>query len=246
LKIFTLGRFELLKDGNQIRFSKKVQQKPLAMLKALVASGGKGVGEDQITDALWPEADGDVAHQSFATNLHRLRQLLAHEKAIQRQEGRLTLDDKYCWVDTWAFECFLERADAQWKAGKTDSAVELTEKAIGLYKGPFLSQEGEQPWVMSMSERLRSMFLRSVRKLTIYWQQSGQWEKTLECYQKGLEIDKLAEEFYQGLMTSYQELGRRGEALSVYNRCKKVLSTALGVEPSPKTEAIYHSLTMNR
>ena len=246
LKIFTLGRFELLKDGKPIPFSKKVQQKPLAMLKALVASGGKGVGEDQITDALWPEADGDLAHQSFSTNLHRLRQLLAHEKAIQRQEGRLTLDDKYCWVDTWAFEYFLERADAQWKAGKTDRAVELTEKAIALYKGPFLGQEIEQSWTMTMSERLRSMFLRSVRKLAIYWQQSSQWEKTLECYQKGLEVDKLAEEFYQGLMTCYYQLGRRGEALSVYNRCKKVLSTALGVEPSPKTEAIYKSLTMNQ
>lgn len=97
-----------------------------------------------------------------------------------------------------------------------------------------------------MSERLRSIFLRSVRKLGLHWQQLGQWEKTLECYQKGLEIDKLAEEFYQGLMTSYQKLGRRGEALSVYNRCKKALSKALGVDPSPKTEAIYKSLTMNR
>ena len=55
-------------------------------------------------DALWPEADGDMAQQSFATALHRLRQLLGNEKAIQRQEGQLTLDDRFCWVDVWAFE----------------------------------------------------------------------------------------------------------------------------------------------
>lgn len=246
LKIFTLGRFTILKDGKIVRFAKKAQQKPLGMLKALIAFGGREVGEGQITDALWPEADGDLAHQSFATNLHRLRQLLAHEKAIQRQENSLTLDDRYCWVDVWAFEHLLERADAEWKAGQMDNAVGLMEKAIAVYKGPFLGEEIEQPWTISMSERLRSMFLRSVRKLALYWQQSGQLEKTLECYQKGLEVDRLAEEFYQGLITCYQQLGRRAEALSVYNRCKKMLSTALGVEPSARTEAIYRSLIANR
>ena len=157
----------------------------------------------------------------------------------------MTLDNKYCWVDTWAFEYLSESADAQWQAGKTDRASELTEKAIGFYKGYFLGQEIEQPWAMTMSERLRSMFLRNVRKLGIHWQRSGQWEKTLECYQRGLEVDKLAEEFYQGMMTCYQELGRRGEALAAYNRCKKMLSAVLGVEPSPRTEAIYKSLRGN-
>ena len=242
LKVFTLGRFELRRDGNPIRFSKKVQQKPISMLKALIAFGGREVGEDQITDALWPEADGDLAHQSLATNLHRLRQLLGHEKAIQRQENRLTLDDRYCWVDVWVFENLVEQADSRWKTGKIDSAVELIEKAIGLYKGPFLEEEIEQPWTMSKSERLRSMFLRSVRKLGLYWQQSGQLEKTLECYQKGLEVDRLAEEFYQGLMSCYQQLGRRAEAISAYNRCKKALSAALGVEPSAKTETMYRQI----
>lgn len=52
LKIYTLGRFELLKDGKLIRFSRKVQQKPLALLKALIAFGGKEVRADQIEDTL--------------------------------------------------------------------------------------------------------------------------------------------------------------------------------------------------
>jgi len=55
-------------------------------------------------------------------------------------------------------------------------------------------------------------------------------------------VDNLAEEFYQGLMTCYQRLGRRSEALSIYSRCKKVLSTALGVIPSPKTESIHREI----
>jgi len=244
IKIYTLGRFELIKDGKPIRFLRKAQQKPLSMLKALIAFGGKEVREDQIEDALWPEADGDAAHRSFKTNLYRLRQLLGHEEALQLKEGRLTLDPRYCWADVWAFEDNLSRAESLWEEGQDESAVRLTEKVLEMYKGAFLSREIEQPWTMSTSERLRGKFLRSVGKLALYWKQSDQWEKTLNCYQKGLEVDDLAEEFYQGVMTCYQKLGRNTEALSIYNHCKRTLSSTLGVEPSPKTEAIHRSLLL--
>jgi len=50
LKIFTLGRFELLKEEKPIPSSRKIQQKPLALLKALIALGGKGVREEQLSD----------------------------------------------------------------------------------------------------------------------------------------------------------------------------------------------------
>jgi DNA-binding SARP family transcriptional activator len=246
LRIYTLGRFSILKDGHLVQFSRKVQQKPLSMLKTLIAFGGKDVREDQIMDALWPEADGDMAHQSFSTNLHRLRQLLGYEKAIQRQEGRLTLDDRYCWVDAWAFNSILEQADAQWKKGIIDDAVRLTEKAIEIYKGPFLAQETEKAWKISLSELLRSKFLRSIEKLGQYWQKADQWEKALECYLKGLEVDDLAEEFYQGLMNCYRRLGRIADALAVYRRYRKTFST-LGLDPSAKIEAVYQKIfTENR
>ena len=79
-----------------------------------------------------------------------------------------------------------------------------------------------------------------------YWQESGQWGKALDCYLRGLEIDDLAEEFYQGLMACYLNLGQKAKALSIYNRCKRILSSTLGIEPSPKTHAIYRSIIMNR
>jgi len=242
LKIFTLGRFEILKDGKPIRFSRKGHQKPLSMLKALIAFGGREVREEEIADALWPEADGDTAHMSFVTTLHRLRQLLGHEKFIQRRENRLTLDERYCWADVWAFEHILRKAEAQWLKRGMASAIPFIEKAMEMYRGPFLAQEVEQPWTMSMSERLKTKFLRNVEKLGLYWQQADQWERALDCYQKGLEVDDLSEEFYQGLMVCYHQLDQKAKALSVYNRCRKKLSTALGIQPSAKTQSMYKSL----
>jgi len=242
LKIYTLGRFELLKDGKPIQFPRKAQQKPLAMLKALIAFGGREVREDNIEDALWPDADGDAGYRSFVTNLRRLRLLLGHEKAILLREGRLTLHSSYCWVDVWAFEYLVEEAKVKQQQGLTDSAIELIGKGIQIYKGDFLGKEMKQPWMIPLRERLRSKFLESVGKLSQYWQESGQWGKALDCYFRGLEIDDLAEELYQGLMVCYLNLGQKAKALSVYNRCKKIISSTLGIETSPKTEAIYKSI----
>ncbi len=246
LKIYTLGRFAILRDGQPVQFSRKVQQKPLSVLKAIIAFGGKEVREDQIMDALWPEADGDMAHQSFATNLHRLRQLLGYEKAILRQEGKLTLDDRYCWVDIWAFGAMLEQAEVHWKKGKIDDAIQLTEKAINIYKGPFLGQESEKTWMISLNELLRSRFLRSIEKVGQHWQKTDQYEKALDCYLKGLEVDDLAEEFYQGLMNCYRRLGRTADVRAVYQRYRRTLSP-LGLEPSTKIESVYQKIfTENR
>jgi len=239
LKIFTLGRFELLKDGKPIRFSRK----PLTMLKALIALGGKEVKEDQITDILWPEADGDVAHQSFDTTLHRLRQLIGFHEAVQIREGLITLDSRCSWVDAWAFESLVDQADTAWKKrGEMTESIRQTQKAIALYQGAFLPGEASEPWTNSLRERLRSKFLRCVIKLGHYWQLNEDWEKAADCYQKGLEVDDIIEQFYQNLMMIYQQLDRRTEALSVYSRCKRTLSSALGIEPSLETEAIHKSL----
>jgi DNA-binding SARP family transcriptional activator len=243
LKVFTLGRFELLKDGKPIQFSRKIQQKPLSLLKALIALGGREVKEEQIADILWPEADGDAAHRAFVSALHRLRHLVGYEKALHLREGKLTMDNRCFWVDTWALEHIWRQADVQRKEERIDIAVQMSEKAIEMYRGPFLSGETEQPWMVSLRERLRSKYLSCVNRLGQHWLQVGNGEKSIECYLRGLDADDLAEEFYQGLMICYQRLNRETEARAVYHRCRKTLSSDLGIAPSAKTEAIYESIT---
>ncbi|MEA3385269.1 MAG: BTAD domain-containing putative transcriptional regulator [Thermodesulfobacteriota bacterium] len=246
LKIFTLGRFALVKDGKPVRFSGKAQEKPLSMLKALIAFGGRDVREDRISDALWPEADGDMMHRCFTTTLHRLRKLIGIHKALELRDGRLTLDPRYCWVDVWAFERILGETDRTWRKGTNTEAVELLQSAIDIYHGNFLSGEIGEPWEIAFYERLRSKFLRGVKNLGHHWESCGEWGKAVECYQRGLEVDTKAEDLYGCLMVCYHHLGRRTEAMSLYDRLKEILSLTLGIKPSPKIEAIRLSLNCQK
>jgi two-component SAPR family response regulator len=62
----------------------------------------------------------------------------------------------------------------------------------------------------------------------------------IKCCEKGLEVDDLAEEFYQRLIICNQRLGRQANALAVYNRCRSVLEVRLGIERSSKTQSLIH------
>ncbi len=245
VRVYTLGRFDLVRDGEPVRFGgKKPQRRPLALLKALIAFGGRDVPEARIADALWPDADPDMALRSCAIAVHRLRRLLGCNQAILRRDGRLTLDARWCWVDAWAFERAMGRAEAAWAAGPRAAgrALGLATKALSLYRGPFLHHDPDAPWAVERRERLRSRFRLGVERLGRELEAAGRWEEALEHYERALRIEPVAEALYRRLMGCYQELGRTAEAVETYRRCRKVLAARLGVAPSPATEAAFRRL----
>ncbi len=243
IQIYTLGRFELVIDGKPFKFPRKTQKKPLEMLKVLASFGeGQEVSKAQLSDILWPDAEGDKAQRSFDTTLYRLRQLLGHDKAIILREGRLTLDLRYCWVDSMAFERILKQAENYAEKEDRNSAIQSLEKAVSLYKGPFLAGEADEPWAISYNERLRSKFLRAIERLGNYLEEDDDLNSAVDCFQRAIEMDDVAEMFYQRLMICLKQLGRRTDALSVYQRCEKTLSANLRLKPSPETKAIKESL----
>jgi LuxR family transcriptional regulator, maltose regulon positive regulatory protein len=246
-RFYTLGRFSIVKDDKPLTLTGKGQKKPLELLKTLIAFGGREVGVSQLTEALWPDADGDTAQHAFETTLHRLRKLFGDDAPLQLKDGRLTLDASQCWVDGWAFERLLSNIEV--KLGSTfppDEIRPLTKKLFDLYREPFLGHEVELPAALSMRERLRSRFLRALRELGHRHETREAFEAASECYLRALEVEPLAEEFYQKLMLGYRALGRTAEALAVYERCKKTLHALLGVGPSRETESLRESLAAGR
>jgi LuxR family transcriptional regulator, maltose regulon positive regulatory protein len=104
IRIHALGRFTVLCRDVEVRFSGRSQRKPMELLETLLALGGREVAAARVASALWPQSDGDSAANALGTTLHRLRKLLGEDACITLVDGRLTLDPRLVWVDTWAFE----------------------------------------------------------------------------------------------------------------------------------------------
>ncbi|MCK5310976.1 MAG: hypothetical protein KAJ62_02630, partial [Desulfobacteraceae bacterium] len=248
LKIYTLGRFELRKNDSLMKFSGKVQHKPLAMLKILIAMGGNDVHEDRISDVLWPDADGDNARKSFATTLHRLRKLLGESKSISLVDRRLTLSRDFCWIDAWAFKELIGNVDTMdFHNAKLDAVQKMIQiqQAIDLYKGRFLSGEEWTPYIISTRSSLEDLYLTAVLTTGQYFENLGQWEKALVCYQNGLDKNYLVEELYRKIIICYQNLGQHAQALSTYSRCKTILIEGHGLDLSDATKSLGKSIFVN-
>jgi DNA-binding response OmpR family regulator len=245
LRIHTLGQFSLLREGQQIAFSRKVQKRPLDLLKALIAHGAVRTNTSTLIESLWPDAEGDSARVSFDSTLHRLRKLIGIDDALTLAEGRLSLDPAKCWLDVWAFEELLTRIDRAAYETPTPgdhSHADLVKELLRLYAGPFLDKDPQEPWAVAARDRLAAKFLRAVTTLGARLEQDKEWEEAVALYSRSLELDNLSEGLYRRLMVSYRELGESAEALKVYRRCRDMLSIVLGLSPSPETEAIRGTL----
>ena len=194
-RVQTFGGFRLLRHdeplgGVEGKTAGKAKKRPLELLKLLIAYGGEQVSESRVTDALWPRIDGDSAHRSFTSTLHRLRKLLGEDRAVTLHEGRLSLDRRYFWLDTWAFEQLASDLEA---AGDSQSVEKLVERLLALYRGSFMEDDADAAWMIQARERLRSRFSRVLARVCRHWQERGEAERARLLVEKGLEIEPLAE-----------------------------------------------------
>lgn len=246
LRVYTLGRFTLVRDGQPLRYARKSPAKPLQLLKALIASGGRQVGAVNLASILWPDREGDQAQRTFDTTLHRLRKYLGDETYLLMEDGRLTLNSERVWVDVW--ECERQMTKLRGLLShhiNPDVTAEISlcaDSLIRYYQGHFLSREQSSCWSVSMEERLRSRFIHAMLVLGNFWEQQGLPTKAIVCYQKGIEVDDLVETFYQRLILCLARVGRQPEAIASYRQCAHVLGIVLGLQPTDETQAIYHSV----
>jgi ATP/maltotriose-dependent transcriptional regulator MalT/DNA-binding SARP family transcriptional activator len=244
-RVQTLGGFGLLKNDAALASAGKAQRRPLELLRVLVALGGEAVSEERITDAMWPRIEGDSAHRSFTSTLHRLRKLLGEDGALVLREGRLSISRRHVWTDVWALEATVTEIESQLARGRVPEPAEVERcqtRLFALYRGPFLAREDDAAWLLQPRERLRARFARALSELGQYWETREELPRARACYEKGIDADPGAEGFYRSLMLLLDRMGRRAEALELFQRCRSALS-AQGIEPAPEIRAVYDRLS---
>jgi DNA-binding SARP family transcriptional activator len=232
VQIRTLGRFGITLEGQRLAFSGKAPKKPLEVLKALIAFGGREVDIDEIMSAVWP-ALGRSARASFDVSLMRLRKILGRPECLILDDGMLSVNDTLCWVDVWTFENAVDRLEA---------GGDARDAALGLFRGRFLEREGEARWIINTRDRLSSKFRRAVMRVAHREELAQRWESAIDLYRLALERDNLVEDFHCRLMRAEWRLGKRADAIRTYRRCCELLSINLQTHPSAELQSLYRQV----
>ncbi|MCG6551008.1 MAG: hypothetical protein L7F77_01675 [Candidatus Magnetominusculus sp. LBB02] len=166
---------------------------------------------------------------------------------LSRKHRNISINPDYCWVDIWALQEIMDEFRQAIAAPDGEKNIyELYRKALSVYKGSFLKSDQEQLWAVHRAEKLKDDFVNLCCKAGTFFEGISNWEKGIECYKSAIEADNLREECYRRTMTFYQKAGMKAEAVNLYNKCKQVFETQLGVSPSPQTEKLFKAITENK
>ncbi len=234
--IRSLGKFEVRLNGEPVNASGKAQQRPLALLRALMAAGETGKAQQRLTAQLWPTAED--ARSALNVTVHRLRKLLGCDELITVAGGNVQLEDGKLWSDVSALAELCSRVD-QLGQGETGhesvrAAERLAADLLAIYRGPFCDGSDDS-WILAMREQCRNRFLTAVVKLGQRMETAAAWSTATKLYQRALEVEPLAETTYRNLMRCAIAQNDPAAAFSIYRRCRETLSIVLGRQPSSET-----------
>ncbi len=232
LQIHALGVLQLQRDGLPLAsLSAKAQRKPLELLRLLAAHGGGPLPVEAVIDQLWPSLEADAPKASFEMAVSRLRKLLELPEAVRVADDRVLLDPALVWVDVAAFEALARRGTA-----------EAAERALALYRAPLLGNEPLTGLMHTARERLLRLHRATVQAQGERLQAAGDEAAAQRLYEAALAQDPLDEPLHRALIGSQLRQGEMAAAMRSYQRLCELLRQALGVAPSPQTEALLRGI----
>lgn len=234
LEIRTFGGLSLSLNGQALE--DLGSRKGEALLVYLAVEGGLHT-RNVLGTLLWPESTTEHTLTSLRVALSGLRKNLGDYLEISRETLGIKMET----------DVYLDTSDLE-----TKLASGQLEQAVEVYRGDFLqgfhirdSLEFED-WRRWKQERLRRLVFNAMHALISDAIELEDHKKGQTLVYQLLDLDPLDELAHQQCMLLLALDGQRVPALAQYERCRHVLQTELGVEPSEETQKLYQQISAEK
>jgi len=241
--VFTLlGGFSLTRGGwcpEDVAWERRVAQR---LVRFLLVNRDRGVSEDELLDAFWPDRRLESARRSLHVAISRARRVLDMPDSpsvieVTDRVYRLSLcaGDS---VDADEFETSALAALAQSGATRRTSL----ERAASLWGGEPLPEERYSDWALGWRERLNDLHVAVLAALTDECLEHADLVAAGLRARELVELDPLHEGAHRRVMVAYARGGRRSQALRQFLACRRALVEQLGVEPATETTRLQQRI----
>ncbi len=240
LEIALLGEITIRLHGTPITQFRS--QKELALL-AYLAHTGHAHSREALAGLLWEARSTKQSLSNLRTALARLRKQAGDHLVVTRKTVAVTRA-VHEQTDSVRFQALLAGMD---KEGSV-TAVTLLSQGLKLYSGEFmagfslLDAPRLNDWLVVEQERLRQAAMRGYRQLARWQEEQGAFTAGVVTAQEWVAWHPLDETAQQQLMRLLAYDGRISEALAVYEKCRQLLQTEMGIPPAPATVALFETI----
>jgi len=220
-------------------------RKAASLVKLLTLAPGNRLHREQVMETLWPDLGKKTASNNLRQALQGARRALNPDPAsgprlLASSEDALVLcPEGSVWVDAEAFE---EAA----KGARRSKEPAAYEAALDLYAGELLPEDRYEAWAEGPRARLRGTYLSLLTELASLSEERGDLGSAADLLGRLLAEEPTREGAHASLMRLYTLWGRRGEALSQYERLKDALARNLGAEPSASVRSLREEIAAGR
>ena len=233
LQFCLLGPLEVLRDGVALDLGAPKQR---AVLAALLLADGSVVSVDRLIEAVWGDNPPSRAASGVQVYLSKLRNILQANDSqgvllARRAPGYLLTAP---WVDVAEFRRLSDRATESARVRSWAEAVAAAAAAVGLWRGPFLDDLADEPWVAAEAARLDEIYAQCMQAWVTGLLGAGSVGEAITRSQTMIEAYPLQEHCWWLRMIALYRGGRTPEALDAYQHFAGELGEQLGLEPGPE------------
>lgn len=223
------GALEVDVDGRSIDLA-TIKPRVRSLLRVLALHAGRPVHKDRLVDWLWPgETDTRVGTRNLQVAVSSLRQLLEPGVArgaatvVVREGDTYRLEVPPGSVDLVEFDDRVALARHARAAGDTQRATDALSRALELYRGELLADEGTAEWVTGERDRLRLAAADASQLLAELHLEAGRAGDAAAEADRGLRIDQYRDALWRLLIQAAETAGDRAAARHHQDRYDAVL-----------------------
>ncbi|HWB66580.1 MAG TPA: winged helix-turn-helix domain-containing protein [Mycobacteriales bacterium] len=238
-KLRCLGGFSLELHGEDAPW-RALRPRVAAMLRLLALHMGKGVHEERIIDALWPDQPPERGRHSLQAAVSSLR----HELEPSRSRGEPSIVERVgesyalrlpepCQIDLIEFR----QAIDEWHRLRLDAApadhqLPVLARALAAYTGELLPEDGPAEWVVEEREQLRLDAAEAATALAAIHHDAGDATAAIRAAERALRIDSSHDQAWRVLLAAHEERGDVAAVERVRRRYTTMLDE-LGIPATP-------------
>jgi DNA-binding SARP family transcriptional activator len=215
------------------------------VLGALLVRSGEVVSVQALTDELWRDDPPRTATTTLQVYISQLRKHLDAAEAGSGREALVTRQPGYVLrvapeqLDLARFEALHASGRRALEAGDFAQAAALQRQAIGLWRGPLLSDTPHGPALEAAAVRLEEAGVAALDQRIRADLELGRHRDLIAELQSVTARYPLREEFHGHLMLALFRAGRQAEALRAFGQLRHTLVEELAIEPGPALQRLH-------
>ena len=246
IKIFLLGKFDIMVDGKSASKVLSNSKKGRMMLEYLVLHKDESISSSDLYEVLWPNEASSNPESALKTLVSRMRAALGKfdetlGKCIVTSRGAYRWNsDLPCTIDVFEFE---EMCRELSKATVMNRAIEeKLEKALSMYAGDLIAGNDGESWMVSRSAYYHTLYLRTAYLAIRLLKENKDYEGIIRICRRALDVDAFDETMHLELMEALVKTNRSNEALVQYRHATNLHYNYLGMRPPEKIQNFYKQI----